>query len=109
MVADSLGLTAEEVRFARRHSVTPEQYAASKSIHNLVSFEAEMRRRRAKANPDDRGGYARRSSMHVRGKLWAFVPKAICSTPTAELSASVGLPLPRFSLEGAAAPRARTG
>ncbi len=50
MVADALSLTVEEVRFTRRHGVTPEKYAASKSVHSLASFEVEMRRRRAEGN-----------------------------------------------------------
>ncbi len=48
--ADSFGLTVEEARFARRLNVSPARYAASKSIHSLASFEAEMRRRRAERN-----------------------------------------------------------
>ncbi len=48
--ADELGLTPEEVRFARRMGVEPELYAASKRVHSLADFEAEMRRRRAEQN-----------------------------------------------------------
>ncbi len=50
MVADSLGLTIEETRFARRLGVAAEKYAASKAIRNLTSFEEEMARRRAEQN-----------------------------------------------------------
>ncbi len=46
LVADALSLTLEEVRFTRRHGVSPVRYAASKNIHNLADFEAEMVRRR---------------------------------------------------------------
>ncbi len=52
LAAAALGLTPVEVRFARRHGVTPERFAASKNIHNLVSFEAEMARRREEEKAD---------------------------------------------------------
>ncbi len=52
LAADALGLTPVEVRFARRHGVTPERYAASKNIHNLATFEAEMARRREEEKAD---------------------------------------------------------
>ncbi len=48
--ADALGLTTEELRFARRLGVEPELYAASKKIHSLATFEAEILRRRSEKN-----------------------------------------------------------
>ncbi len=45
--ADELGLTDDEAKFARRLNVTAADYAASKSITDLATFEAEMVRRRA--------------------------------------------------------------